>query len=343
MKKILSIDGGGIRGVVPSVLLAEIEERTGKRIAELFDLIGGTSTGGILTLGLTKPNNDRKPEYQAKDLLRLYETRGKDIFDRPAWKKWLPLGNGFGPKYSANGIEKMLQEYFGDKMLSEALTEVIITSYDIERRQSYFFKSQRAKGNQARGVKANPTRDFPMRFVARSTSAAPTYFPPNRVNLPNSNDYYALVDGGVFANNPAMCAYVEAKAIFEDETDFLIVSVGTGENTKSMPYDQVKSWGVFKWAQPVLEVVFDGINDTIDYQLAQLLNLKGKPKRYYRFQITLSNVREDLDDCSETNVRGLKLLGEEMVRKNNDALNEVCQLLSPSTATRSSGIMASTG
>lgn len=321
MKKILSIDGGGIRGIVPAVLLAEIEKRTGKRIADMFDMIGGTSTGGILTLGLTKPdkNNSKRPQYTAEQLISLYEKEGNKIFSRSRWYNLRSLGNLLSPKYTAHGIEAILEKYFGEARLSEALGDVIITSYDIERRQSYFFKSHKAK--------MDSSKDFLMRRVARSTSAAPTYFPPSRVEM--EDDYLALVDGGVFANNPAMCAYVEARSIYPQQDDFLVVSVGTGENTKRLPYEQVTQWGLLNWAQPVLEVVFDGINDTIDYQLQQIVRPAADgSKRYYRFQIKLpKDVNEELDDCTPNNIRGLRLLGEELVRDYNEDIATVCNLI----------------
>src|SRR5215216_5033946 len=87
MQKVLSIDGGGIRGIIPAMVLAEIERRTGKRIAEMFDRIAGTSTGGILALGLTKPGQDGGPEYSAKKLIELYETEGGKIFSIPVWHR----------------------------------------------------------------------------------------------------------------------------------------------------------------------------------------------------------------------------------------------------------------
>jgi len=87
MQKVLSIDGGGIRGIIPAMVLAEIERRTGKRIVEMFDLVAGTSTGGILALGLTKPGQDSKPEYSAKKLIDLYEIEGGKIFSIPVWHR----------------------------------------------------------------------------------------------------------------------------------------------------------------------------------------------------------------------------------------------------------------
>ncbi|MDJ0736642.1 MAG: patatin-like phospholipase family protein [Nostocaceae cyanobacterium] len=138
--KILSIDGGGIRGIIPAVILSEIEEKTGKRIAELFDFIAGTSTGGILTLGLTKPDAQGQPQYTANHLIKLYEIEGKKIFHRsdaitekmsPIWRR----------KFPSNGIEGVLQEYFGDTLLSQALKEVLITSYDAENSSVLVFPS----------------------------------------------------------------------------------------------------------------------------------------------------------------------------------------------------------
>ena len=86
MKYVLSLDGGGIRGLIPALVLADIEKKTGKRIAELFDLITGTSTGGILALGLCKDNGNGVPQYSAKNLSKIYQDRGSEIFSRSFWR-----------------------------------------------------------------------------------------------------------------------------------------------------------------------------------------------------------------------------------------------------------------
>src|SRR6476646_6047412 len=103
--KVLAIDGGGIRGVIPAMLLTEIEKRTGRAIAELFDVIAGTSTGGILALGLTKHNSSGKPAYSAADLVHLYEAEGQKIFPKSSLSKIHSL---FNEKYPAIGIETVL-------------------------------------------------------------------------------------------------------------------------------------------------------------------------------------------------------------------------------------------
>src|SRR4028119_1295248 len=134
MRKLLSIDGGGIRGIIPAMILAEIEARTGKRSAEMFDLVAGTSTGGILALGLTKPGQGGEPQYSAKRLVELYETEGEKIFDRPTWHRIHSVGGLAEEKCPSKGIEDVTREYFGDVRLAEALTEVLITAYEIEGR-----------------------------------------------------------------------------------------------------------------------------------------------------------------------------------------------------------------
>ncbi|MBD2043675.1 CBASS cGAMP-activated phospholipase [Microcoleus sp. FACHB-672] len=323
--KVLAIDGGGIRGIIPAMVLAEIEARTQKRISEMFDLIAGTSTGGLLALALTKPKkNSNQPQYKATNLVRMYEEEGEIIFSPKTFARLRSLTD---EKYPADGIEAVLEKYFGNTRLSQALTEIIVPSYDIEQRRPHFFKSRKAKNDYE--------RDFPMRKVARATSAAPTYFEPLKLENHDLTDYYALIDGGVFANNPAMCAYVEAKDTYPDATDFLVVSLGTGELSTRLFYDHVKDWGLLQWAQPILHVVFDGSSDTVDYQLRLLLPaLEEGTNRYYRFQTSLiGDVGDHLDDANPKNITGLKRLAQDMINKNDTLLNTLCQQLVSSIPT----------
>lgn len=320
---ILSIDGGGIRGIIPAMILAEIERRLQMPIAEQFHLIAGTSTGGILALGLTKPDAQGKPQYTAHDLVALYETEGARIFSRSVWHRLHAVGNIAEEKYPSEGIEQVLDEYFGEARLKDVVTDVLITSYEIERRIPWFFKSRKAK--------ANDEYDFPMKVVARATSAAPTYFEPLKVEASDQSDYYALIDGGVFANNPALCGFVEAQTMFPQAEDILLVSLGTGQLTRRIPYDEARGWGLARWAQPLLNVVFHGVSATVDYHLRHLLPpASDGTKRYYRFQPRLDEGNDDLDDASRTNIRVLKLLAEAIIREHDDDLGDLCQQLTQS-------------
>lgn len=317
--KVLSIDGGGIRGIIPAMILEYIETTKGQRIAKLFDLIAGTSTGGILALGLVKPDNDRAPAYSAAQLRDLYEKYGEEIFSRSVWHRVRAIGNAVEEKYPADGLERILKEYFGNAMLKDAVAKLVVTAYEIERRDPFFFKSSNAA--------KRPASDFAMWQVARATSAAPTYFEPAKLPSHDGKDYYALVDGGVFANNPAMCAYVEARTLYPDADEFLVVSLGTGQLTRRIPYDEAKGWGLLRWAQPILSVVFDGVSDTVDYQLQQLLQPKNGVRRYYRFQSELREGNDDMDDASRTNIRVLKMLAETIIKDHSDDLDRLCDAL----------------
>lgn len=320
MKKILSIDGGGIRGVIPATLMSALERRTGHHMAELFDLIAGTSTGGILALGLTLRGQDGKPKYDAAALLDLYDKEGKTIFRHDPWRRIWALDNLLDERYPADGIEKVLKDYFGDVPISEAMVDVLVTSYDIERRRPFFFKRQQARDKAS--------HDWMVRQAARATSAAPTYFEPAKLEVPGSDDYFALIDGGVFANNPAMCAYAEARAIWPDDEDLLVVSLGTGQLTRRIPYDQAKNWGLAKWAQPLLGVVFDGVSDSVDYELKNLCHDSSTQiSEYHRFQVTLTKGNDDMDDASHTNIQALKFLAEELLEQREVEIKQLCDQL----------------
>ena len=317
--RLLAIDGGGIRGIIPAIILAEIERRTEKPISELFDLIAGTSTGGILALGLTRPNGQGRPSYTARELVGLYENEGDSIFSCSIKHRIRAVVNIFEEKYPSKALEEVLDKYFGESRLKEALTDVFIPAYEIERRIPFFFESRKAR-QKAR-------YDFPMKQVVRAATAAPTYFEPLKLETDEVSDYYALIDGGVFANNPAMCGYVEAKKVYGSGTDVLIVSLGTGEYTRKISYEEARGWGLANWAQPILDVVFDGVSNTIHHQMNTLRQCEGGPKHYYRFQATLDQGSNDLDDTCRENIRDLKLTAEAVVRENKDMLLEVCEKL----------------
>ncbi len=306
--KILSIDGGGIRGLIPALVLAELERQTGRAVADCFDLIAGTSTGGILALGLAKPGPDGRPHYRAQDLANLYLREGGRIFHESAFRR---ITNPMGiraVKYPAEGIEEVLQDYFGETRLKQALVELLIPAYDLEKRDPFFYRSRRA------GL--DPRYDVSMRVAARATSAAPSYFEPVEVPWPGERD--VLVDGGVFANNPAMCAYAEGRQRLREtgnpQEEILLVSLGTGSYTRPYRYEEARTWGVAGWARPILDVIFDGVGDTVDYQLRQLLppGADGSPG-YHRFQTILDPDMSEMDDVSPGHLEGLHRMAERIL------------------------------
>jgi patatin-like phospholipase/acyl hydrolase len=311
--RVLAIDGGGIRGIIPAIVLAELERRTGP-VAETFDLIAGTSTGGILALALTAAGADGGPAWSAEEMIELYEQEGPNIFERSLWDRIRSADGLLDEKYPPAGMERAFAKYLGDARLSDSLTEVVITAYEIEQRTTFFFKTAKAR--------ADERDDFLIREAAQATSAAPTYFEPVRIERGAGRPDLALVDGGVFANNPAMCAYAEALKD-EREDEITLLSLGTGELTRRLAYEDAKDWGLAEWAKPIIDVVFDGVSDATDHHLEQILGRR----RYFRFQTRLDRASDNMDDATESNMHLLKQEAEELLRDERDRFEELVETL----------------
>ena len=310
--KVLSIDGGGIRGLIPALVLAEIERRTGRRIADMFDLIAGTSTGGILACGLTRRGPDDRPLHTAEELAELYVTEGPKIFDKSLVKQVTSLGGLIDEHYDDKGLNAALETYLGDARLKEVLTDVFITAYDIHDRFAFFFRSSRARTDE--------TYDFSLFEAARATSAAPTYFEPIEVTDAAGARTYPLIDGGVYAVNPAMCAYAEVVGAGQELE--VLASLGTGAQTKPYEFDEVTGWGQIEWVRPLIDMVFDGVADTVDFEAATLAK-----ERYMRFQATLRYASDALDDASQANLRRLEGDAERLIAERTADIETLCEVI----------------
>jgi len=207
---VLSIDGGGVRGIFAAAVLASLERDTGTRIVEHFDLVVGTSTGGIIALGL---GAGMSPE----EILALYIDNADSIFparQRSVLARPLSLVRA---KYKADGLRRVVQQVFGDTLLCESTVPLVIPSYNIGENAVYLFKTPHHERLR---------RDWrvPMWQVAMATTAAPTFFPA--YSLPG--DHVRLVDGGVWANSPSMVGIVEAVSMFGQSLDQIrLLSLGT--------------------------------------------------------------------------------------------------------------------
>ncbi|HWF53578.1 MAG TPA: patatin-like phospholipase family protein [Solirubrobacteraceae bacterium] len=314
----LSIDGGGIRGIIPAMVLAELERRAGRPVARLFDLIAGTSTGGILAIALTRPGSDGEPMWSAQQVVDLYEHEGPTIFDRG---KMHALHGIIDERYHVLGLEGVLARYCGDMRLGHAVTDILIPAYDVAKRNVFYFDSARAR--------QEPSVDYPAKVVARATSAAPTYFEPLFVRGDEELEELVFVDGGIFANNPAMCAFAQAKR-GRLETDVLLVSIGTGSQTRPLPVEELRHWGTAQWARPILHVVLDGVSEAIDQQLAMVLGAE----RYFRFQKDLTLAGDEIDDARPENIALLKQEAEHLIREQTAEIDHLAEeLVSRATAT----------
>ena len=317
--KILSIDGGGIRGLIPAIVLEHIEKKTGKPIADLFDLIVGTSTGGILALGLTVPNKAGKAKNTATTLKGIYQNNGKKVFNKPphrslpSWVERYVVGLFLDDEiYNHAGLVSVLRKHLNKTTMGQAVTDVMLTAYDMKYRETVFFKSWKKEH-----------KGLSMLDCARATSAAPTYFEPKHMKIDNNKGKRTLIDGGIFMNNPAMSGYVEALRLKKSDQDIVVVSLGTGEHTRPYDYAAVKSWNQLSWSKPIFSCIFDGTSDAVDYQLNHVLG-----KNYFRFQTELTQGYDDLDNVSKTNLSALERRAADIIAE-NDHLTRLIEILNP--------------
>jgi patatin-like phospholipase/acyl hydrolase len=164
--RVLSVDGGGIRGIIPALVLADIERRTESRIASLFDLVAGTSTGGIIALGLTKPTGAGRPAYTAAEIAELYSNKGKTIFSNTILHQLSSACGLLDEKYPSAGLEQVLHDYFGEARLRDALTDVFVPAYAIELRTPCDRPPATSKGDlQQTGTPTLPSPQQPSRLT----------------------------------------------------------------------------------------------------------------------------------------------------------------------------------
>jgi patatin-like phospholipase/acyl hydrolase len=276
MKKILSIDGGGMYGVVPAEWCMILEQRLGVQLADVFDLVVGTSTGSVLAGGIAK-------RIPLSRVLELYLEQGKEIFKDP--KKGLDAWIG-GPKYKGRHLRSVLERHLGaDTPLGGTRPMLMITAYDMTSGTPEFFKSWKQHEEGILLVDA----------IAASSSA-PTFHPMVRIN----DSCY--VDGGVFAANPAMTALAEGLELWGGQEQLLVVSLGTGffERQQRACTDQTRRWGLLRWAQEIPSVLLDGQYDMVDYELTRLQRFFPQ-LTYFRFEVTLDEAKH----ADETDLRVL--------------------------------------
>ena len=328
VRRILSIDGGGVRGIIPALILAYIEQRAALPITTLFDTIAGTSTGGIIALCLTKPNPDGSPCYSAAQCAQLYEKSGQKIFPPfdLALRKFLAI-RAFKPfAYCPSGLETVVADYLGDTLLSQASSDLLIYSARVFPPGIFTFKRFESFENE--------DANFAMKDIARATSAASTYFPPATIKNRSNAHEFNLIDGGTLVNNPALRAYYDSKTRFPDH-DVFVLSVGTGAVTHK---NQMKAQDGFTLApllaaRKLISFQMDGTSKQAHRDLMSILpiqlhqNGNQEHRRYYRIQCRLESDAEDLDNSDPKNLKKLRNLAQEMIDDSRDVLDFIAMKL----------------
>ncbi len=328
---ILSIDGGGIRGYIPALILEELSHLfaktgTSPHLSRHFDLIAGTSSGSLTALALTAPkadpSNDSRflpvPQYSASDIVNTYETRSLDIFPRMPLSQIQYLKQAFHDKYDDEGLEKVLDDIFGKRTVRDSLTDFLISSYDLKSGKPVMIR---------KSILKNSNENFYMKDVARGSSAAPTFFEPHHMTSLTGETEYYLVDGAMAANNPALYAYVEARSCFPGAKKFLILSVGTGNLPHQWDYRKAKDWGFLDWISPqngtpLYSILSGSREQCIDDQLKAMPNIE-----YHRINPLIGKENANIDDASVENMVQLKTIARKAIEENRELLDKLSRIL----------------
>ncbi|KAK4584537.1 hypothetical protein RGQ29_022309 [Quercus rubra] len=320
MVTVLSIDGGGIRGIIPGIILGFLESKLQEldgpnaRIANYFDIVAGTSTGGLVTAMLTAPDKENRPMYAAKDITNFYLEHSPKIFPQNKHKNFVGsmtnlFGAVMGPKYNGKYLRSLTDGLLGNLTLKQTLTD----------------------------AKLNDLKNARLADVCISTSAAPTFLPAHYFETKDASGNtlsFNLIDGGVAANNPTMMAISQIfKERFKNEfmsiraMDYskrmLVLSLGTGAAKHEEKYSTTvaSKWGLVNWlydngATPLLDVYGDASSDMVDFHVSTLFQALGCKNNYLRIQDdTLTGDASTVDIATKENLQRLVEIGKELLKK----------------------------
>lgn len=323
--RILSVDGGGIRGLVSAIVLHEFEKRLPRPLHEYFNMRAGASTGGIVQVCLSPVNG--QPLKTANDMIELYQKRGPEIFSRSLFHRVKSGGGWFDEKYQTEKFEKIIKEVVGDRWLSEVEDDLFIPARDLNRRWNHYFQSWSAR----EGNDPDPpeTWDYKLSDVVRGCTAAPTYFEPHICANRSGKDTFRLTDGGIFANNPASTARSMAFGLYGPSPDYFILSIGSGSYIAPIDAQYSSEWGKLGWVLPIVDEVFDAVSQNVDIELGKELGtnfvrLQGSLNRNYPGIETPNGA---LDDASPKNIERLTIWGNYLVKQWEKTIDQVCERL----------------
>ena len=301
MKKIISVDGGGIRGIVPTYILHKIEEEMQEQLTDVVDLVAGTSTGSIVAGAISKG-------MPMGRLLEFYLNDGSDIFASTIKYKLKTLFGLFGSKYDIRPLEEKIKGVFGEMTMKDLHNDFLCTAYNMTKGKPQFFNGSNFS-------------DTPIYKLITASTAAPTYFQPVDIK---GEEY---VDGGIFAPNPAMVAFTEAKSRYNlNAKDILLISMGTGAKNNS--YNDVSNWFKLKWLNPLIKIMMSADVGTVHYQLAKIYGSVKQYENYYRInEFMPDNMDGGMTSASAKDIKDLVEFSKFTAKKNKKKIKEIAEAL----------------
>ena len=324
--RILSIDGGGIKGIVPAVVLLHLEKllkhlsnNQNSRIYDYFDLFSGASTGAIIIAGLLSPDKDNRPKYSPEEILDLYLENGHIIFNSSLFQEIKSVSGIVNVKYDPEGLESVFEKYFGKSELKNLIKPSLIPVYDLSRGKNYFFRQQKAL--------TSPRHNFYVKDLLRGATSALSYFPPAQISTVNGLENRCFIDGGVFANNPALSAYAEFRYHNSNlhAKDTMMLSLGTGRKTTNLDCEVTANWGAAEWLYQGSYLTSNAVASASDYQLNAVYD--NKPN-YLRLDTSFNDKQSSsMDNTDKEYLDYLISLGESIVKEKQSDINAFAEEL----------------
>lgn len=309
-KFVVSVDGGGIRGIVATKILCEIEKRIRKPTGEIFDLLVGSSIGAIITAALSLRTSQGKPMYSAEEVLSFFFKYGPSIFRKSVIRSIIALISG--SRYSATNLEKALRLFFKDATMGEIAKHFLVPSYDVRAQNTKMIR------NWVEGHKGLKLVD-----VLRAASAAPTIFAPKRMTIEGAR--CLMVDSAMIANNPSVCGYAAIDYLYPgEEVYFLSIGAGSPRNVVRSITDSLAFW-----ATNAAPIFMDAGMEAVDYQMTRIL---GNDK-YIRVTGPLKSANYDFTDASRKNMHALQMDADRIIESESEKIDKFVQAyLGKSTA-----------
>jgi patatin-like phospholipase/acyl hydrolase len=319
--RILTIDGGGMRGIIPAAILvyleSKIQEISGKpnaHIIDYFDFVAGTSSGSIIITAMIIPNDKGKAKLHMNNILDFYLRLGEILYACPKKHMFKTMFGWFGPKTPSINAEKVYLNIFDHYKLSDLIKPCLIPSYDILDRSITLYTNE----------KDNPHATFFVKDIIRGATATPGIFEPSFFR--NGTDKHVIIDGGVFAFNPTLITFVkllESNYIFND---MLFISLGTGTGKDiHFQYEKAKYWGKIGWMQPYIDMVKTANNEVVSATMIKIFT--KNPENYIRINPILNKSSRNMHDISKFNIDNLLEDAADYISAHKEELNILAQHL----------------
>lgn len=296
MKICLSIDGGGIKGLLPAMILERLEDEYGASAYQIFDMIGGVSTGGIIA-------GAASVGVPASEIVDLYIREGSWIFKRPLSWKLKTLWGLRGPKYPRKWLEKAIKDTVSDVILEDVAIPIMIPVQDLGNNEPLFIKSYEHV-------------NYMLRDVMVATSCAPTFFAPFKL------DDRILVDGGIVNNNPALYTYIEARKQWPDD-DIFVLSLATKPDEGSLKTKNKGRWGYLTWARKIVNLFMSAASDSANHVVRK--SIRGERDIYIRLVPPRTGL--SLDSASKKDISKILEIGEEHLLENTVNFHNIAMFI----------------